>query len=64
MKSKNFTKIVRNDNEEMVDNWCKFFKKKLNKYILVARASMLGLLTIVFLKREVKNIYNVNVVKH
>lgn len=26
MKSKNFTKIVTNDNEEMVNNWCKFLQ--------------------------------------
>ena len=64
MKSKNFTKIVTNDNEEMVENWCKFFQKKLNKYLIVARVSMLGLLTVVFLKKEVKNIFNVNIVKH
>lgn len=61
MKSKNWGKIIKNDNMESLHPWVESLTACFSEFDVVSNVSMLGLLLIVFIKKSVAQVFDVSV---
>lgn len=63
MKSKNLQKMFTNDNSEQTSEWDLFFEKALPQYFLLGSSSMLGLMTLILVKKTLGDRFEISLEK-
>lgn len=61
MKSKNWSKILSNDNKEFLTPWVEVITGLFSDFHLLSHVSMLGLFLIVLVNKSAANLYDINV---
>ena len=60
MKSKNWGKIIKNDNQTSLMPWVEALAECFKDFDIVSHVSMLGLLLVVFIRRSITQIFDVS----
>jgi hypothetical protein len=63
MKSKNLRNMFTNENNKQTRSWEDFFKKHLPEFLVIGNANMLGLMTLILVKRSTEDRFEISLEK-